>query len=122
MQRRKADWHIAVQVTRTRSVCRDSGFVQTAFLETTQATGPGAIPSQTPHEASGQRNWSKAAQAIAKIDAARADGLDIGANMYAYTAGATTLTGCLRRPARRMANYSTDWPTQRSGPRFAPRC
>ena len=56
----------------------------------------GGVPVEIYHlKAGGQRNWSKAAQAIAKIDAARASGLDIGADMYPYTAGATGLTSCL---------------------------
>lgn len=42
-------------------------------------------------KAAGERNWPKMAQAIAKIDAARAEGLAISASMYAYTAGATGL-------------------------------
>lgn len=46
-------------------------------------------------KAAGEKNWPKMAQAIAKIDAARAEGIDIGANMYAYTAGATGLTASL---------------------------
>src|SRR3546814_14957214 len=35
------------------------------------------------------------ARAIAMVDAARAEGLDVSANMYAYTAGATGLTAAL---------------------------
>lgn len=46
-------------------------------------------------KAAGERNWPKMAQAIEKIDAARAQGLQVGANMYAYTAGATGLTASL---------------------------
>lgn len=46
-------------------------------------------------KAAGQRNWPKMAQAIERIDAARAEGVDIAANMYAYTAGATGLTAAL---------------------------
>ncbi len=46
-------------------------------------------------KAAGQRNWPKQREVIAKIDSARAAGLDIQANMYAYTAGATGLTSCL---------------------------
>jgi N-acyl-D-amino-acid deacylase len=42
-------------------------------------------------KAAGERNWPKMAQAIARINAARSEGVDIGANMYAYTAGATGL-------------------------------
>jgi N-acyl-D-amino-acid deacylase len=46
-------------------------------------------------KASGKRNWSKEAAALAKIDAARAAGQDVGACMYPYTAGATGLTSVL---------------------------
>src|SRR5690606_30927801 len=46
-------------------------------------------------KAAGEKNWPKMAQAIARIDAARAEGLPVGANMYAYTAGATGLTAAL---------------------------
>jgi N-acyl-D-amino-acid deacylase len=46
-------------------------------------------------KAAGEHNWPKMAQAIARIDAARKEGIDIGANMYAYTAGATGLTASL---------------------------
>ena len=46
-------------------------------------------------KAGGERNWPKMAQAIAQIEAARADGVDLAANMYAYTAGATGLTAAL---------------------------
>ena len=40
-------------------------------------------------KAAGTTNWSKIDAAIAKVEAARASGLDISANMYLYTAGAT---------------------------------
>ncbi|TAH44556.1 MAG: D-aminoacylase [Dokdonella sp.] len=46
-------------------------------------------------KAAGARNWPKMAQAVARIDQARSEGLDIAANMYAYTAGATGLTAAL---------------------------
>lgn len=46
-------------------------------------------------KAGGVRNWPKTRAAIAKIDSARSAGLDIQADMYAYTAGATGLTACL---------------------------
>lgn len=35
------------------------------------------------------------AKAVARIDQARSEGVDIAANMYAYTAGATGLTAAL---------------------------
>jgi N-acyl-D-amino-acid deacylase len=46
-------------------------------------------------KAAGERNWPKMAQAIAKIEAARADGIQASANMYTYTAGATGLSASL---------------------------
>ena len=56
----------------------------------------GGVPVEIYHlKAAGRRNWSKAERAIAKIAEARASGLDIGANMYPYTAAGTGLTACL---------------------------
>jgi N-acyl-D-amino-acid deacylase len=46
-------------------------------------------------KAAGEKNWPKMAQAIAKIEAARREGLPVSANMYVYTAGATALTAGL---------------------------
>ncbi|MEX2182711.1 MAG: D-aminoacylase [Gemmatimonadaceae bacterium] len=46
-------------------------------------------------KAGGPRNWDKGPQSIARIDAARAEGLDVQANMYPYPAGGTGLTSCL---------------------------
>jgi N-acyl-D-amino-acid deacylase len=39
----------------------------------------------------GEKNWPKVDAAIARIEAARAAGLDVSADMYTYTAGATGL-------------------------------
>ena len=56
----------------------------------------GGVPVEIYHlKAAGVRNWGKARAAIAKIDSARAAGLDIQADMYPYTAGGTGLTSCL---------------------------
>jgi N-acyl-D-amino-acid deacylase len=56
----------------------------------------GGVPVEIYHlKAAGVRNWAKARAAIAKIDSARAAGLDIQADMYPYTAGGTGLTSCL---------------------------
>jgi N-acyl-D-amino-acid deacylase len=53
------------------------------------------VPVEIYHlKAAGQRNWAKAQLAVAKIDSARAAGVDIQANMYPYTAGSTSLTAC----------------------------
>jgi N-acyl-D-amino-acid deacylase len=56
----------------------------------------GGVPVEIYHlKAAGKRNWSKAAEAIAKIDSARAAGQDVGADMYPYVAGGTFLSACL---------------------------
>src|SRR3546814_380819 len=46
-------------------------------------------------KAAGEKNWPKMAQAVAMVEAAHGEGLEISANMYAYTAGATGLTAAL---------------------------
>ena len=56
----------------------------------------GGVPVEIYHlKAAGKRNWSKAPAMIAKIDSARAAGLDVQANMYPFTAGGTGLAACL---------------------------
>src|SRR5438128_3836277 len=52
-----------------------------------------AIPAEVYHlKAAGKNNWSKMDAALAKIEAARSEGLPITADMYGYTAGAAPLT------------------------------
>src|SRR3546814_2669869 len=46
-------------------------------------------------KAAGEKNWPKMAQAVAMVEAAHGEGLELSANMYAYTAGATGLTAAL---------------------------
>jgi N-acyl-D-amino-acid deacylase len=46
-------------------------------------------------KAAGRENWPKMAQAIDQIEAARAEGLDVTADMYPYPAGSTSLTALL---------------------------
>ncbi len=54
------------------------------------------IPAEIYHlKAAGQANWPKMDQAIARIEAARTEGLRITANMYTYTAGATGLVAAM---------------------------
>ena len=56
----------------------------------------GGVPVEIYHlKAAGQRNWTKAAAAIARIAAARDKGLDVGADMYPYVAGSTGLAAIL---------------------------
>jgi N-acyl-D-aspartate/D-glutamate deacylase len=46
-------------------------------------------------KAAGQKNWPKMREAIERVDAARAAGLSVAANMYPYTAGATGLDAAM---------------------------
>ena len=46
-------------------------------------------------KAAGQANWPKMAQAIARVEAARAAGVSVSANMYTYVAGATGLNAAM---------------------------
>lgn len=46
-------------------------------------------------KAAGQSNWNKLDDVIALVESARSDGLDVSANMYLYTAGATGLDAAM---------------------------
>jgi N-acyl-D-amino-acid deacylase len=51
------------------------------------------IPVEIWHlKAAGKTNWGKMPQIVARIDAARAAGVDISANTYAYTAWFNTFS------------------------------
>ena len=64
--------------------------------EVVRITEGSGIPAEIYHlKASGIRNYAKGPLAIARIDAARAAGLDVQADMYPYAAGATGLSSCL---------------------------
>ncbi len=82
-------------------------------------------------KAAGKANWPKMREAIARIERARAEGVDLSANMYAYPAGATGLDASMppwvqeggldqwverlkdpkirRRVAREMRSGGPDW-------------
>jgi N-acyl-D-amino-acid deacylase len=54
------------------------------------------IPAEIYHlKAAGETNWPKMDQVIARIEAARREGLRITADMYTYTAGATGLDAAM---------------------------
>ncbi|MGZ5504012.1 MAG: N-acyl-D-amino-acid deacylase family protein [Chthoniobacterales bacterium] len=54
------------------------------------------IPAEVYHiKAAGQKNWGKLDQLLARIEAARKNGLKITADMYTYTAAGTGLDACL---------------------------
>jgi len=63
-----------------------------AVTEAIRVGREGDLPVQVSHiKAAGRPNWGKVAQALALIDAARAEGLDVMADVYPYTASSTTL-------------------------------
>ncbi len=54
------------------------------------------VPAEIYHlKAAGEANWGKLGEVIAKVEAARAEGLAITADMYTYTAGATGLDAAM---------------------------
>ncbi|MGH7443857.1 MAG: N-acyl-D-amino-acid deacylase family protein [Longimicrobiales bacterium] len=54
------------------------------------------VPAEIYHlKAAGEANWGKIDEVIAKVEAARAEGLEITADMYTYTAGATGLDAAM---------------------------
>ena len=55
----------------------------------------GAAVQISHFKAAGRDNWGKSAQALELIDQARAEGLDVTADMYPYLAGSTSLTAAL---------------------------
>jgi N-acyl-D-amino-acid deacylase len=63
------------------------------------------VPAEIYHlKAAGAANWPKMDQAIAKIEAARKQGLRITADMYTYTAGSTGFDACIP-PWSRAGGY-----------------
>ncbi|MEP6492638.1 MAG: D-aminoacylase [bacterium] len=82
-----------VYITHMRS---EADHLTEAVDEVIRIASQGGVAGEIYHlKAAGQRNWGKERAVIAKIDSARAAGVDIQANMYPYTAGATGLTSCL---------------------------
>ena len=66
------------------------------IAELTRIAREAGVPAEIYHlKASGQDAWSNMEPAIAAIEAARAEGLAVTADMYTYTAGATGLSNCI---------------------------
>lgn len=56
----------------------------------------GGLPAEIYHlKTAGKDNWAKLDEVIARVEAAQAAGLDVSANMYNYTAGATGLDAAM---------------------------
>ena len=63
-----------------------------AIREAIHVGREGDLPVQISHvKAAGRPNWGKVAEALQLIDEARAEGLDVMADVYPYTASSTTL-------------------------------
>lgn len=60
-------------------------------LATVRAAGEGARLQVSHLKAGAKPTWGRAGAAVAVLEAARADGLDVAADQYPYTAAATTL-------------------------------
>ena len=77
------------------------------------------MPVQISHlKACLKANWPKMGEALRLIDAARARGVDVSADMYPYTAGSTTLASLLppwvhEGGATAMLGRLADPPTRR---------
>ena len=91
-----------VYITHLRS---EANNLLEAIDEAIEIGARGGVPVEIYHlKAGGRENWHKMVEAIAKIDAARAAGVDVQANMYPYVAAKTGLTSCF--PPSASANGS----------------
>ncbi len=75
------------------------------------------IPANVWHlKTASKRNWGRMPHVLARLEAARAEGLDVAANMYPWTAGSNGLDACLppwvREGGRRSSSRAS--PTRRS--------
>jgi N-acyl-D-amino-acid deacylase len=67
-----------------------------AIAEALEVGRRASVPVEISHlKAAGRANWPKMARAIELIEAARAEGLDVTADMYPYPAGSTALSSLL---------------------------
>jgi N-acyl-D-amino-acid deacylase len=85
--------HGGMYITHMRS---EGNRLLEAVDETIRIAREAGIPAEIYHlKASGKDNWGKLGDAIARIEAARAAGLRMTADMYTYTAGATGLDAAM---------------------------
>lgn len=74
----------------------EGGRLLEAVEELIRISREAGLPAEIYHlKAAGQANWPKMDQVIARIEAARKEGLTITADMYTYTAGATGLDAAM---------------------------
>ena len=81
--------HGGVYATHMRN---EGGQIDQALDETFRIARDANIPAEIWHlKVSGRRNWGRMPHVLARIDSARAEGLDVTADQYPYLAGATSL-------------------------------
>jgi dihydroorotase/N-acyl-D-amino-acid deacylase len=81
--------HGGVYATHMRN---EGGQIDQALDETFRIAREADIPTEIWHlKVSGRRNWGRMPHVLARIDSARAAGLDVTADQYPYLAGATSL-------------------------------
>jgi N-acyl-D-amino-acid deacylase len=74
----------------------EAGHLIEAYEEAVEIGRQAGVAVQIGHfKAAGRGNWDKVAPALALIDEARAEGLDVTADMYPYLAGSTLLGAML---------------------------
>jgi N-acyl-D-amino-acid deacylase len=70
----------------------EGGTLLPAVAEAIRIGREGRLPVQVSHlKAAGRANWGKVKDALALVDEARAEGLQVAADVYPYTASSTTL-------------------------------
>jgi N-acyl-D-amino-acid deacylase len=85
--------HGGMYITHMRS---EGNRLLEAVDETIRIAREAKIPAEVYHlKASGKDNWGKLGEVIARVEAARAAGLRVTADMYTYTAGATGLDAAM---------------------------
>jgi dihydroorotase/N-acyl-D-amino-acid deacylase len=81
--------HGGIYATHMRN---EGGEIDSALNETFRIGREAHIPLEIWHlKVSGRLNWGRMPHVLARIDSARAAGLDVTANLYPYIAGATSL-------------------------------
>ncbi len=74
----------------------ESDRLEEAIEEHLRITREAGVRSEIYHlKVAGRDNWPRAGQVLARLEAARAEGLEVSADMYTYTAGATGLDAAM---------------------------
>jgi len=82
-----------VHITHMRS---EGDLIFDGLAETLEIAEQTGVATEIYHlKVMGKENWPKMAAVIRQIDAARAAGLDVTADMYPYDGGGTGITACL---------------------------